>query len=66
MNYPTAYRTLQVDGLSISTERPDLKMRLCFSCTDFLLPRRGCQPLFARLSDRYHLIAPDYPGFSDK
>jgi pimeloyl-ACP methyl ester carboxylesterase len=21
------------------------------------------EPLFARLSDRYHLIAPDYPGF---
>jgi pimeloyl-ACP methyl ester carboxylesterase len=21
------------------------------------------EPLFARLSDRYHLVAPDYPGF---
>jgi pimeloyl-ACP methyl ester carboxylesterase len=21
------------------------------------------EPLFARLSDRYHMIAPDYPGF---
>jgi hypothetical protein len=21
------------------------------------------QPLFVRLSDRYHLVAPDYPGF---
>jgi len=21
------------------------------------------EPLSARLSDRYHLIAPDYPGF---
>jgi pimeloyl-ACP methyl ester carboxylesterase len=21
------------------------------------------EPLFARLSDHYHLIAPDYPGF---
>ncbi len=21
------------------------------------------EPLFSRLSDRYHLIAPDYPGF---
>jgi pimeloyl-ACP methyl ester carboxylesterase len=24
---------------------------------------RMFEPLFARLSDRYHLIAPDYPGF---
>jgi pimeloyl-ACP methyl ester carboxylesterase len=21
------------------------------------------EPLFARLSDHYHLVAPDYPGF---
>jgi pimeloyl-ACP methyl ester carboxylesterase len=21
------------------------------------------EPLFSRLSDRYHLVAPDYPGF---
>src|SRR2546429_7645563 len=21
------------------------------------------EPLFARLSDRYHMVAPDYPGF---
>src|SRR5260370_40020358 len=28
------------------------------------LSRTGmCEPLFARLSDRYHLVAPDYPGF---
>jgi pimeloyl-ACP methyl ester carboxylesterase len=24
---------------------------------------RMFEPLFARLSDRYHLVAPDYPGF---
>src|ERR1700740_515871 len=24
---------------------------------------RFLEPLFARLSDRYHLVAPDYPGF---
>ena len=24
---------------------------------------RMFEPLFSRLSDRYHLVAPDYPGF---
>jgi pimeloyl-ACP methyl ester carboxylesterase len=24
---------------------------------------RMFEPLFARLADRYHLVAPDYPGF---
>jgi pimeloyl-ACP methyl ester carboxylesterase len=24
---------------------------------------RMFEPLFVRLSDRYHLVAPDYPGF---
>ncbi|MBZ9905507.1 alpha/beta fold hydrolase [Mesorhizobium sp. BR115XR7A] len=27
------------------------------------LPSRMYQPLLARLSDRYHLVEPDYPGF---
>src|SRR3989449_8536372 len=26
-------------------------------------PRWIWEPLFPRLSDRYHLVAPDYPGF---
>ena len=46
------------------TERPARKTRRRF----FLLhglpsSSRMFEPLFARLSDRYHLVAPDYPGF---
>ena len=32
-------------------------------CTGFPLHRAVFEPLFARLANRYHLVAPDYPGF---
>ena len=61
---PTFYRTIQVDGLSIfyrEAEPTDAETILLLHG----LPSssRMFEPLFARLSDRYHLIAPDYPGF---
>src|SRR5579863_3776846 len=61
---PTAYRTIQVDGLSIFYREAGPKD----APTILLLhglpsSSRMFEPLFARLSDRYHLIAPDYPGF---
>jgi pimeloyl-ACP methyl ester carboxylesterase len=64
MNYPTFYRTLQVEGLSIFYREAGPKN----APTILLLhglpsSSRMFEPLFARLSDRYHLIAPDYPGF---
>ncbi|MFY9905420.1 MAG: alpha/beta hydrolase [Terriglobales bacterium] len=64
MKYPTFYRTLQIDGLSIFYREAGPKG----APTILLLhglpsSSRMFEPLFARLSDRYHLVAPDYPGF---
>src|SRR4029077_6307957 len=61
---PTSYRTMQVDGLSIFYREAGPKA----APTLFLLPglpssSRMFEPLFTRLSDQYHLVAPDYPGF---
>jgi len=60
----TFYRTIQIDGLSIfyreagPKEGPPLLLLHGFPSSS-----RMFEPLFARLSDRYHLVAPDYPGF---
>jgi len=64
MNYPTSHRTIQVDGLSIFYREAGAEN----APTMLLLhglpsSSRMFEPLFTRLSDRYHLIAPDYPGF---
>jgi len=62
--YPTDYRTVQIDGLSIFYREAGPKD----APTILLLhglpsSSRMFEPLFARLSERYHLVAPDYPGF---
>ena len=62
--YPTVYRTTQIDGLSIFYREAGPKD----APTILLLhglpsSSRMFEPLFARLSERYHLVAPDYPGF---
>ena len=60
----TSYRTVKVDGLSIfyreagSKDAPTLLLLHGFPSSS-----RMFEPLFARLSDRYQLVAPDYPGF---
>jgi hypothetical protein len=60
----TSYRTLKVDGLSIfyreagSTDLPALLLLHGLPSSS-----RMFEPLFSRLADRYHLVAPDYPGF---
>lgn len=60
----SSYRTLQVDGLSIfyreggPNNAPTLLLLHGLPSSS-----RMFETLFARLSDRYHLIAPDYPGF---
>ncbi len=64
MKYPTLYRTIQIDGLSIFYREAGPKD----APTILLLhglpsSSRMFEPLYARLSDRYHLVAPDYPGF---
>src|SRR5579862_6176600 len=64
VNYPTVYRTMQIDGLSIfyreagPENAPTLLLLHGLPSSS-----RMFEPLFARLSDRYHLVAPDYPGF---
>src|SRR5438270_3507331 len=64
LEHPVFYRTTRIDGLSIfyrEAGRPDAPTLLLLHG----LPSssRMFEPLFARLSDGYHLVAPDYPGF---
>src|SRR6202789_2471447 len=64
MKHPTLYRTTKVDGLSIfyreagPSDAPTLLLLHGFPSSS-----RMFEPLFARISERYHLVAPDYPGF---
>ncbi len=60
----TAYRTIAIDGLSIFYREAGPKD----APTLLLLhgvpsSSRMFEPLFSRISNRYHLVAPDYPGF---
>jgi pimeloyl-ACP methyl ester carboxylesterase len=64
LKHATFYRTIQVDGLSIfyreggPKDAPTLLLLHGLPSSS-----RMFDPLFGQLSDRYHLIAPDYPGF---
>jgi pimeloyl-ACP methyl ester carboxylesterase len=64
MLQPVFYRTVKVDGLSIfyreagSKDAPTLLLLHGLPSSS-----RMFEPLFARLFDRYHLVAPDHPGF---
>jgi len=64
VKYPVLYRTIKVDGLSIfyresgPSEAPTILLLHGLPSSS-----RMFNPLFARLSDQYHLVAPDYPGF---
>ena len=64
VKHPTFYRTAQIDGLSIfyreagPRDAPTLLLLHGLPSSS-----RMFEPLFARLSDHYHLVAPDYPGF---
>src|ERR1700744_6002981 len=63
MNF-VAFRSIQVDGLSIFYREAGAKnARTLLLLHGLPSSSRMFQPLFARLSDHYHLIAPDYPGF---
>jgi pimeloyl-ACP methyl ester carboxylesterase len=58
------YRTVQIDGLSIfyrEAGQPDAPTLLLLH--GFPSSSRMYEPLLARLSAHYHLVAPDYPGF---
>jgi pimeloyl-ACP methyl ester carboxylesterase len=64
VKHPTLYRTAKVDGLSIfyreagPSDAPTLLLLHGFPSSS-----RMFESLFALLADRYHLVAPDYPGF---
>ena len=64
VEHPTFYRTKQIDGTSIFYREAGPKDAPTVLLLHGLPSSfRMFQPLFARLSDRYHLVAPDYPGF---
>ena len=64
VKHPTVYRTKQVDGLSIFYREAGPKDAPTLLLLHGLpSSSRMFEPLFSRLSDRYHLVAPDYPGF---
>ena len=64
MAHPTLYRSVQLAGLSIfyreagPQDAPTLLLLHGLPSSS-----RMFEPLLSRLSDRYHLVAPDYPGF---
>lgn len=60
----TAYRTIKVDGHSIFYREAGPKDAPTLLLLHGLpSSSRMFEPLFGRLADRFHLIAPDYPGF---
>src|SRR5437899_4302442 len=64
VEHPTFYRTTQIDGLSIFYREAGPKDAPTLLLLHGLpSSSRMFEPLFKRLSDRYHLVAPDYPGF---
>jgi pimeloyl-ACP methyl ester carboxylesterase len=64
VKHPTRYRTIQVDGLSIFyRESGPSDAPVILLLHGLPSSSRMFEPLFQRLSDRYHLVAPDYPGF---
>ena len=61
---PVFYRTVKVDGLSIFYREAGPKDAPAILLLHGLpSSSRMFQPLLTRLSDSYHLVAPDYPGF---
>jgi pimeloyl-ACP methyl ester carboxylesterase len=64
VKHPVFYRTAEIDGLSIFyREAGEKGAPVLLLLHGFPSSSRMFEPLFARLSDSYHLIAPDYPGF---
>src|SRR5689334_22875230 len=64
IEHSTFYRTSRIDGLSIFFREAGLRDAPTIPLLHGLpSSSRKLEPLFARLSDRYHLVAPDYHGF---
>ena len=64
MEHPTLYRTIEIDGLSISYQEASPRdARTLLLLHGLPSSSRMFEPLLARFSDRYHLVAPDHPDF---
>ncbi|WP_348269631.1 alpha/beta hydrolase [Edaphobacter paludis] len=64
MERPVSYHTINVDGLSIFYREAGPKDAPTILFLHGLpSSSRMFQPLLTRLGDKYHLIAPDYPGY---
>jgi pimeloyl-ACP methyl ester carboxylesterase len=64
MNKQILYRTVTVEGLNIFYREAGPKDAPTLLLLHGLpSSSRMFQPLFERLADNYHLVAPDYPGF---
>lgn len=62
--HPVYYRNVKVDGLNIFYREAGPKDAPVILLLHGLpSSSRMFEPLYARLADRYHLLAPDYPGF---
>ena len=62
--YRTAYRTVDINGLSVFyREAGPQDAPAILLLHGFPSSSRMWQPLLDRLADRFHLVAPDYPGF---
>src|SRR3954467_3776801 len=63
VEHPTFCRTTQIDGLSIFYREAGPKDAPTLLLLHGLpSSSRMFEPLLSRLSDRFHLVAPDYPG----
>ncbi|MFZ0667752.1 MAG: alpha/beta fold hydrolase [Acidimicrobiales bacterium] len=64
LTHATTYKSIDVNGLSIfyreagSPDAPTVPLLHGFPSSS-----RMYEPLFTRLADAFHLVAPDYPGF---
>jgi len=64
VEHPSFYRSVKIDGLSIFYREAGPKDAPTLLLLHGLpSSSRMFEPLFTRLRDDYHLVAPDYPGF---
>jgi pimeloyl-ACP methyl ester carboxylesterase len=64
MEHQTRYRTTQVDGMTIFyRESGPRNAPVLLMLHGLPTSSRQFEPLFDRLCDQFHMIAPDYPGF---
>ena len=66
MNYPTLHKTIEVNGVDIFyREAGDKNAPTLLLLHGYPTSSHMFRNLIADLSDKYHLIAPDYPGYGN-